>query len=110
MAALDHLPRFLLGLHLAIAAVPAGAQESAEWSKSPGSSSATIGQGKEHELIGTAAGFDGANLVVVTHWKPRTDTPLAKSGLPVSEGVIRCLDVYDQEQTIVKSTCFAPLK
>ncbi len=109
MPTLKHLLAAIMALHYVVVVPPAQAQEGAQWSASPGVTSATLAAGKQHELFGSAAGFDGTNLVVVTHWRSRTDTKLAAAGLAVPEVLIRCLDAYDQKQSLTTGSCYYAL-
>lgn len=99
----------LLAVPLAVAASVACAQESAEWSRSPGINSATLAVDDQYELVGSAAGTSRGNLVVITHWKRRSDTGV-DAALGGSHVLVRCLDVYDAEQSQTGATCFVPLK
>lgn len=99
----------LAAIPLVLAVSAALAQESAQWSRSPGMNSATMAIGDQYELVGTAAGSSGGDLVVITHWKRRSDTGI-DAALGGPQVLVRCLDVYDAELRLIGSTCFVPLK
>jgi hypothetical protein len=98
-----------MAIALALGSSPVDAQDPAEWSRSPGMNSATLAADEQFELFGTAAGSDGGNLVVITHWKRRSDIGI-DAALGGSHVLVRCIDTYDAAQSLIGSNCFVPVK
>lgn len=83
------------------------AQTKAEWAKAPGTTSGGLAFDGEHEMLSSSAAFDNGKLVVITHWKRKTESAM---GLAAPHVITRCLDAYDDENSFVSSTCYIPLK